>query len=671
MRLFFQRAGVTLSLVFCALTSSACELSAGANGIEITTTEAYPTFECIGLRLKYEGDSNSNASAGVRYRLKGQAGWKPALPLERIGVDRFAGSIFFLLSGMAYEVELTVSDPDAPEARVKILNVSTRSDRFPQGAGKQYFVSPDAATDGSGTLLKPFRTIQRAAALTRPGDIVWLMPGLYRETVQVNVSGTPQAYITFKALGKGVILSGADPRYEETSEARAWQAEGNGAVYCTDPGYTTSYVAAGGERLFHYLSREEFDQFICGAPGGWYQEKESRRLFLRLTSGRDPNSLPVQVARCDEGFHLKNASYIAIEGMEIRDFGRETPGAGVHLEKSAWNVIRDCSIHGMNAGVLLTAPESEGNLVENCELWDSSIPAWPWWMTKGRDEEGAGVVSYTGGRGNVVRSCRFHTLFDGLSPANFEGSSSESYNCDWDVYDNEISDTRDDVIEPEGPCINFRFWNNRCRDMFSGVSLAPINTGPAYVMYNVLYGHMYLGLKYNGIGEGICNIFHNTVYTSVSGIDAIRSADRITGQHFRNNIFFGDGLALNAIEGVSSDNDWDYDLWYNLDVQWMKSYTAESSRRRLFKLASKLVNSLSQFQELTGWEQHGLYVDPLFADPVNGDLRLRPESPGVDRGVVLPNINDGFKGKAPDMGAYEWGSSVRDRFPLGNPLYSR
>jgi len=429
-------------------------------------------------------------------------------------------------------------------------------------------------------------------------------------------------------------------------------------------------VAAGGERLFHYLSRQEFDQFICGAPGGWFQDKETKRIYLRLDRSRDPNSLPVQVARHEAGFHLKNASYIAIEGLEIRDFGRETQGAGVHLEKSAWNVIRGCSIHGMNAGVLLTAPESEGNLVENCELWDSSIPLWPWAMTKGRDEEGAGVVSYTGGRGNVVRSCRIHTLFYGLSPANYEGSLSESYNCDWDVYDNEISDTRDDVIEPEGPCINFRFWNNCCRDMFSGVSLAPINTGPAYVMYNVLYGHLYLGLKYNGIGEGICNIFHNTVYTGVSGIDAIRSVDRITGQNFRNNIFVGDGLALNAIKGVSSDNDWDYDLWYNMDGPWMKSYI-ESRCKRLFKLGHEFANSMSQFQDQTGWEKNGLYADPLFAGPEHGDLRLRPDSPGIDRGVVLTNINDGFRGKAPDMGAYEWGSPIRDRFPLGNPTLSR
>jgi hypothetical protein len=35
------------------------------------------------------------------------------------------------------------------------------------------------------------------------------------------------------------------------------------------------------------------------------------------------------------------------------------------------------------------------------------------------------------------------------------------------------------------------------------------------------------------------------------------------------------------------------------------------------------------------------------------DFRLKPGSPAVDAGVVLPSINDDFTGKAPDIGAYE------------------
>ena len=45
------------------------------------------------------------------------------------------------------------------------------------------------------------------------------------------------------------------------------------------------------------------------------------------------------------------------------------------------------------------------------------------------------------------------------------------------------------------------------------------------------------------------------------------------------------------------------------------------------------------------------------------DFRLRPGSAAIDRGVALPNINDGFTGKAPDLGALEGGSAAADLRP--------
>jgi hypothetical protein len=44
-----------------------------------------------------------------------------------------------------------------------------------------------------------------------------------------------------------------------------------------------------------------------------------------------------------------------------------------------------------------------------------------------------------------------------------------------------------------------------------------------------------------------------------------------------------------------------------------------------------------------------------FAVRVN-DLRIEEGSAAIDAGVVLHNINDGFAGQAPDLGAYELGA---------------
>jgi hypothetical protein len=40
------------------------------------------------------------------------------------------------------------------------------------------------------------------------------------------------------------------------------------------------------------------------------------------------------------------------------------------------------------------------------------------------------------------------------------------------------------------------------------------------------------------------------------------------------------------------------------------------------------------------------------------DFRLKAGSAAIDRGVELPNITDGFIGKAPDLGALELGKPL-------------
>jgi hypothetical protein len=39
------------------------------------------------------------------------------------------------------------------------------------------------------------------------------------------------------------------------------------------------------------------------------------------------------------------------------------------------------------------------------------------------------------------------------------------------------------------------------------------------------------------------------------------------------------------------------------------------------------------------------------------DFRLKPGSAAVDRGLILPNVTDGFAGKSPDLGALESGQT--------------
>jgi hypothetical protein len=78
--------------------------------------------------------------------------------------------------------------------------------------------------------------------------------------------------------------------------------------------------------------------------------------------------------------------------------------------------------------------------------------------------------------------------------------------------------------------------------------------------------------------------------------------------------------------------------------------------------------TLAEFQKATGQEPHGIEVDydsfENLAPPdparrhhvyhaMDLNFRLKANSKAVDAGQVLPTINDGFTGKAPDLGALE------------------
>src|SRR5918993_4673512 len=82
-----------------------------------------PTLICLGFEWAISGDDNRNATVDVSYRRVGDTQWRDALPLLRMGgekifrapytvPDRFAGSILDLEPDTAYEVRLTMKDPD-------------------------------------------------------------------------------------------------------------------------------------------------------------------------------------------------------------------------------------------------------------------------------------------------------------------------------------------------------------------------------------------------------------------------------------------------------------------------------------------------------------------------------------------------------------------------------
>ena len=77
----------------------------------------------------------------------------------------------------------------------------------------EYHVSVKGNDTQPGTPAAPLRTIQRAAELARPGDIVTVHEGIYRERVNPPRGGTSDAArITYRAAsGEKVVITGSEP----------------------------------------------------------------------------------------------------------------------------------------------------------------------------------------------------------------------------------------------------------------------------------------------------------------------------------------------------------------------------------------------------------------------------------------------------------------------------
>ncbi len=120
-------------LFFIGLASFAPGLVPAKSGNKVKAGQFVigdPTLICLGFEWNIEGDDNRNAAVAVQYRKKGTAAWKEALPLLRLQNEEaggsltpgtvvpnmFAGSILFLDPGTAYEVRLSLADPDGGQA---------------------------------------------------------------------------------------------------------------------------------------------------------------------------------------------------------------------------------------------------------------------------------------------------------------------------------------------------------------------------------------------------------------------------------------------------------------------------------------------------------------------------------------------------------------------------
>ena len=633
--------------VVAAVLASGRQQGAAAHADEATTAGRFhvehPTLLNLGFEWSIAGDADRDARVGVTFRKVGDAAWREALPLLRIGGERvfrenehldytvpagFAGSILNLEPGTEYECRFELVDPDGVTGEgVRTVRVRTRTEPRPFVGGRELHVYPP---DFDGPRIEPsFTGILQAyygAGLgdwstvwerrIRPGDTLLVHAGLYRPerlnyvdplmapfdgSMSLTLQGTPERPITIKAAGDGEVV----------------------------------FDGAGNHRLFDVMASRH-------------------HLFEGLT-----------FRNTDVAIFAGQKEVRGAVGLAVKNCRFENVGFGIwteHEESSDFYI----------ADNLFLGRDDRFRLVG----WGGprrfpGAPSWPEPLYRSHQLTSYYAVKVYG-PGHVIARNAIAYFHDGIgiSTHGTPSADPERRASAIDIYGNDIHLMNDDFLETDGGVHNIRVFGNRgVNAAMGGYSSQPVFGGPAYFYRNLLY-HVPSGLafKFSAHAAGLF-VAHNTI------ICENLIGEPTANMHLHNNLFLGTDApgrgvmqVAHATAACSSDHN-GYRPNRGVEEQYRvvmpapggTSYDPQDEDWRSFPTLDALARA-------TGLERHGIELDyDVFVDlaapaasrphavyhAMDLSFALKPGGRAVDGGVLLPTINDDFAGAAPDLGAIE------------------
>jgi hypothetical protein len=625
-----------------------------------------PTLINLGFEWFIEGDDNRNATVEVSYRKPGEGPWKPALPMLRLQGERifngalldvvtpnmFAGSILDLEPDTAYEARFVLTDPDGVrgEAR-KTITVRTRPEPMPAAGGRVFHVYPPGF---AGEKAQPaFDGLMCAYNLTcsgtdwatagrprvRPGDTILVHAGTYKYN-----------------------------RYEYTNDA---------SVNRTVPLDGTYYLTAKGTAERPIVIKAAGD----GPP---------------IFDGNGNFAL----------FDVKAADYTYFEGLTFRNADIAIWAGTQFIAGSKGLTVKRCRFEDVGAGVFSNFSGSSNFYI--ADNWfigrddPNHVIGWaaPQVWSRFAGVEGQKfppvMASYVAvkvyGPGHVIAYnyvANFHDGIDVETYGNPDGSAAvdgpayppKAY---WDrrpvsidFYNNYMTNFHDNPFETDGSLHNVRVLRNM---MINSASHAfcnqPAIGGPVYWIGNIAY-HLPGGSTRLTNGSAGVLFYHNTILSETT-------AQGTSNTHWRNNLLLGENSApaIFSVTTFTSYTSSDYNGFRpNPGAEFAFQWSAPKAGVRADyagpdhrpDLESRRFTSLEQYSAATNQDRHSLLVDydvfvrvPMLDaqdsrtiqkvyKAEDFDFSLRDTAAAIDRGVVLPNVNDGFAGRAPDLGALESG----------------
>ena len=651
-----------------------------------------PTLVSLAFDWKISGDDNRNAQVEVSFRKKGERPWRKALPLLRLQREQvngrvggpsftdaahaaasaaaiapppppavgapggrgqgpgeggpfafspfaytapnmFSGSIFDLEPDTTYDVRLVLSDPDGVKGDAqKIVTARTRREPKPPTGGKTYHVYP---VGYEGQRQEPSFTGLMAAYYmgaahfdyqnaypprVQPGDVILVHAGLYVSDRFHYMNGAPRpGYLALATVFDGTYYLSQSGTPEKPI---AIKAAGDGEVI---------FDGDGAQNLFN----------IMAAHDNYFEGLTIRNTNVAFMAG-------MKGIAGVNGFTLKHSKLYNV-GRAIQD---------------DWSGSKNFYIAD---NVFIGRHDPDKMMGWNGAIWQK-FPGFPELLTS----EYA-IKLY--GQGHVVAHNYIAHWHDGIDIATYgnpDGAPNEvadRFPMSIDFYNNDIYNMGDNCIETDGGGRNIRVFRNRCVNTAAGgLSAQPMFGGPVYFFQNLVYNGPGSGsLKYVSTPAGIV-CYQNTF------VGEVNVAGPASNEHFRNNLILAQG-AMEPVFTVGTFTNYstsDYNGFRQnpgaaVSYQW-NSPPFDVAADYVKAPVVRRFKTLAEYSQATGQDKHSVLVDyDVFVnvtkpemndpqrlyDPARFDFRLKSGSAAADVGVALPNINDGYTGRAPDLGAYE------------------
>jgi hypothetical protein len=639
------------------------------------------TLICLGFEWYIDGDANHNATVEVRYRKAGSHVWKEAMDLLRIQNEEciaafnptkttddfwwtppfgannnridyvtpnmFAGSILDLEPDTKYECKFIMSDPDGVRGYAeKKVTVRTRPEPKPFDGGKVYHVYPSDSAEA--TREQPaFSSLMAAYYMSwceadwwnagpprvQPGDTILIHAGVYKDdwtnygsdllkppqgqgtnfygTYFLTQSGTPEKPIVIKAAGDGPVIF-----------------DGNG----------------------------NFNLFNVMAANYTYFEG-------------------ITIRNTDVGIWAGMKRITGCKGLTVKGCRFEDVGKGIHTDWSGSKnfYIADNEFIGRH----------DPDVVER---WGN--PASPSFYPAGLCLSEYAIK--VAGAGHVICHNYVANFHDGIDHATYgpvdgyplyghpdvypldEVLEQDRMFVSNDIYNNFITNMHDDFIEVDGEMYNIRVLRNFCMNAAgNGLSSQTLYGGPVYFVRNILYHVPNITKHSQNPSGGI--YLHNTFTAEAVG-------GSCSNYHYLNNLILGwqPERPLFSVTTFTNYTSSDYNgffadlgtttyqfAWNSPPFETLRDFTNPPETRQY--------QSLADYSQATGQDAHSILVDygifenvapPDLVDRTTvyklegDDFQLQPDSAAVDAGCVIPNVNDDFDGKAPDLGALEVGQEM-------------